>query len=1084
MLRLMAIAALASLVTTELRAEDVDYLRDVKPLLQEKCFACHGALKQQGGLRVDTVASLLKGGDSGAALVGGKPAESLLIDALTGDAGFRMPPEDEGSPLTVDEIGLIKRWIQAGAKAPENEEPQTDPRAWWSYRPIADPAVPTPKDAAWRDSPIDAFIAVARDEHGLTPRPEAPSAVWLRRVHLDLVGLPPTRDELLAFLQDDSHEVRERVVDDLLSRPQYGERWGRHWMDIWRYSDWYGRRASNEIRYSQRHIWRWRDWIVESLNADKGYDQMIREMLAADEIAADDPAILPATGYLGRNWYKFDRNVWLFDTVEKTSEALLGLTMRCGRCHDHKYDPITQQDYYRFRAFFEPHDVRIDPVSASVPTETDNNKSKVLADGIPRIFDKEIDAKTFVFRRGDGRYPDEENPLTPAVPAIFGGDPVTAEPVQLPPGAYYPALRPEVRQTFVKQADQQIAELTKQLADAKAAVETATATVEKAQLIAAEKANADSTAASDFLNDDFSKPHPDVWKTISGDWAYEDGHLVEKAVTSFATVVTQQNHPANFQVKLRYVPLQPGNYRSIGFSFDYQDQGNSQDVYTSTGDARQSVQAFHRTGGKQVYPQAGIVPTELKVGEPAELFVTVRGTQLSIDLNGERKLDYVLPIKRQAGKFALWVHNGSAEFHSFQISELTESLDDLERKLRDVQHAVKLAELKLKAGQAEREAVEARIAADVAQHFGTDAAEQQRTALSASKAERIAAALKAEETVTNAEHQLAELQVAKAEAASIEKLEKQLADARAKLEAAKTAVDNPDGKYAPIGTVYPQTSTGRRTALANWIASPSNPRTARVAANHLWNRHFGRPLVDTTENFGLNGRLPTHPELLDWLASELIRSDWKLKPLHRQIVLSKTYALASTPDDDESNAKLDSENRYYWRANSRRMEAEVVRDSVLFLAGQIDLQRGGPDIAPDQGDKVPRRSLYFRNTPNTKMAFLETFDVADPNACYRRKESVVPQQALALMNSDLTAARAPLVSESIQATGSATASDSEFIDAAFETVLNRRPTEQEAVRSLTFLTGQTASTDPDKQNAVRTQFVHVLLLHNDFVTIR
>jgi len=1084
MLRLATLAALFCLIATQARAEDVDYLRDVKPLLQEKCFACHGALKQQGGLRVDTVASLLKGGDSGAALVSAEPVESLLIDVLTGDAGFRMPPEGEGSPLTDDEISLIARWIQAGAKAPENEEPQTDPRAWWSYRPIADPAVPTPKDGVWRASPIDAFIAAARDERDLTPRPDAPPAVWLRRVHLDLIGLPPTRDELLAFLKKDSREARERVVDDLLARPQYGERWGRHWMDIWRYSDWYGRRASNEIRYSQRHIWRWRDWIVNSLNADKGYDQMIREMLAADEIASDDPAILPATGYLGRNWYKFDRNVWLFDTVEKTSEALLGLTLRCSRCHDHKYDPITQHDYYRFRAFFEPHDVRIDPVSASVPTETDNNKSKVLADGIPRIFDKEIDAKTFVFRRGDGRYPDEDNPLTPAIPAIFGGEPVAIEPVDLPPGAYYPALRPDVRRTFVEQADQQIAELTEQLADARAAVETATANVEKARLVAAEKENGDSTAASDFLNDDFSKPQPNVWKTVSGDWAYEKGHLVEKAVASFATIVTQQNHPTNFQATLLYVPLQPGTYRSIGFSFDYQDQGNSQDVYTSTGDARQSVQAFHRTGGKQVYPQAGIVPTELKVGEPAELLVTVRGTQLSIDLNGERKLDYVLPIKRQPGKFALWVHAGSAEFHSLQISELTESLDDLERKLRDAQHAVKLAELKLKAGQAERDAVNARIAADVAEHFGTDEAEQQRTALAASKAERIAAALTAEETVANAEHQLAELQASKADVASIEKLEKQLADVRTKLESAKTAVETPDGKYTPIGTAYPKTSTGRRTALANWITSPSNPRTARVAANHLWNRHFGRPLVDTTENFGLNGRLPTHPQLLDWLATELIRNDWKLKPLHRQIVLSKTYALASTPDDDQNNGKLDPENRFYWRANSRRMEAELVRDSVLFLAGQLDLQRGGPDIAPDQGDKIPRRSLYFRNTPNTKMAFLETFDVADPNACYRRRESVVPQQALALMNSNLTAARAPLVSDSIQAAESSTASDSEFIDAAFETILNRLPTEREAIRSLTFLTEQTASTDAANQKDLRSQFVHVLLLHNDFVTIR
>jgi mono/diheme cytochrome c family protein len=753
----MTIAVLVLAMVASIRAEDVDYLRDVKPLLQEKCFACHGALKQESGLRIDTAASLRKGGDSGAVIVSGKPGESLLIDVLTGDAGFRMPPEDEGAPLTDEQIGLIVRWIAAGASAPVDEKPQPDPRAWWSYRSIADPAVPTPNDSAWRASPIDAFIATAREKRALSPRPDAPAAVWLRRVYLDLIGLPPSRDELVAFLQDDSREAREQVVDDLLSRPQYGERWGRHWMDIWRYSDWYGRRASNEIRYSQRHIWRWRDWIVESLNADKGYDQMIREMLAADEIASDDPSILPATGYLGRNWYKFDRNVWLFDTVEKTSEALLGLTMRCSRCHDHKYDPITQQDYYRFRAFFEPHDVRIDPVSAGIPTETDNGKSKVLADGIPRVFDKEIDAKTFLFVRGDGRYPDESNELTPAVPAVFGVEPVAIEPVPLPPGGYYPALRPEVRKTFLEHANERVVELMQELSAARKAIAVAAKKVESAKLTAAESSSRDSQHAANFMNDDFSEPRPGDWQTINGDWVYEDGHLVEKAVTSFATMVTKKNHPANFQVKLRYVPLQPGNYRSIGFSFDFQDKGNSQDVYTSTGDARQSVQAFHRSGGKQVYPRAGIVQTKLKVGEPAELFVTVRGTQLSIDLNGERKLDYVLPIKRQSGKFALWVHNGSAEFHSLQITELTESLDDLERKLRDAQHAAALAELKLKTAQAERDATKARLDADVARHFETDTARQEQLAITASRAERLVVAREADELVLNVERQLDEV---------------------------------------------------------------------------------------------------------------------------------------------------------------------------------------------------------------------------------------------------------------------------------------------------------------------------------------
>ncbi len=207
--------------------------------------------------------------------------------------------------------------------------------------------------------------------------------------------------------------------------------------------------------------------------------------------------------------------------------------------------------------------------------------------------------------------------------------------------------------------------------------------------------------------------------------------------------------------------------------------------------------------------------------------------------------------------------------------------------------------------------------------------------MTASKAERVVAALNAEVAVAEAEHQLAELQVAKADAASIEKLDKQLTDAQTKLETAKAAVETPDGKYASVGTVYPKSSTGRRTALANWITSPSNPRTARVAANHLWNRHFGRP-PSTRPRTSDHGCLPTHPQLLDWLAKELIRNNWKLKPLHRQIViLSKTYALASTRDDNKTNAKLDSENRYLLASEFTSDGSEVVRDSVLFPGKQL-----------------------------------------------------------------------------------------------------------------------------------------------------
>jgi cytochrome c5 len=338
----------------------VDYLRDVKPILEHSCFACHGATKQESGLRLDTGTSIHKGGDSGPAVVAGDPVASLLIQAVTGSTGSRMPPEGEGTPLSDEQIQTLLKWINAGAASPADEQPQIDPRTYWSYQPVVRPEPPEVASADWVRTPIDAFIAARHADVGLTPNREASRETWLRRVSLDLIGLPPTPDELHAFLADSTADAYATVVDDLLARPEYGERWGRHWMDVWRYSDWYGSRAGNEIRYSQRHIWRWRDWIVESLNADKGYDRMLIEMLAGDELAPTDPDTLRATGFIGRNWYKFDRNVWMFDAVEHTAQAFLGLTLRCARCHDHKYDPISQQDYYRFRAFFEPHDVRTD----------------------------------------------------------------------------------------------------------------------------------------------------------------------------------------------------------------------------------------------------------------------------------------------------------------------------------------------------------------------------------------------------------------------------------------------------------------------------------------------------------------------------------------------------------------------------------------------------------------------------------------------------------------------------------------------------------------------------------------------------
>ncbi len=300
------------------------------------------------------------------------------------------------------------------------------PYTWDPLARVTRPAVPVVKNDAWVRNPIDAFLAAGHEARGLTPRPEAPKHVLLRRVYLDLIGLPPTREELHAFLNDTSSEAYDRVVDRLLADPRYGERWGRHWMDVWRYSDWAG--WGQQVRDSQPHIWRWRDWIVESLNRDLPYDQMIVQMLAADELMPEDRDALRATGFLARNFKLLSREQWLQDTVDHTALAFLGLTVKCARCHDHLSDPISQREYYQLRAIFEPHHVRID----HVPGQLDTAK-----DGLPRVFDKDLAAGTYFYPRGDERAAVKDDPLSPGVPASLGGK-LPIEEVKLPPTAHSP----------------------------------------------------------------------------------------------------------------------------------------------------------------------------------------------------------------------------------------------------------------------------------------------------------------------------------------------------------------------------------------------------------------------------------------------------------------------------------------------------------------------------------------------------------------------------------------------------------------------------------------------------------------------
>lgn len=715
-----------------------------------------------------------------------------------------------------------------------------------------------------------------------------------------------------------------------------------------------------------------------------------------------------------------------------------------------------------------------------------------------------------VFSGGDNRYPDRSEPLTPGVPAALGGD-LNVVPVKLPVYAYYPMLRPEMRDSLRQKAEQAIDEVKIKLQQTNAQVTQAAATLAAATVKSRKRPPPAAKKTATFLRDSFERENAQIWEMKNGKWKYENGKLIQSAVTSFATIVSRKPHPTDFEVTLTYRALQAGNYRSVGFSFDYQDNGNSQDIYTSTNDSRQSVQAFHRVGGKQSYPANGIVYTPLKVGEWVTLQATVLGRQLIIRLNGKEKLNYRMPIARRPGRFALWVHQGAAEFKELRIDAFQESLESLQQRLRLAQQTETLRQFDVRIAKAQSSELDARICAELATHrAGPDRTIPQLT----DDPVRVAilrqlqvAALKAQQALVRLSVGNATEKQRKVAAATVRQAERNLAQLQAALRTDRKGVNRLIVKHAwkvkPLGPTFPQVSTGRRAALARWMVSKSNPRTARIAVNHLWGRHFGTPLVATPANFGLNGRKPTHPRLLDWLAAELMDGGWRMKPIHRLIVLSRTYRMAShfhgsglDPTALGRIRERDENNRYLCRMNARRMEAEVVRDSTIHLARQLDLALGGPEISERAGEQVLRRSIYFRNTPNEKMPLLEVFDVADPNACYRRKESVVPHQALAMMNSGLAVDHARQITTNLLRSGRR-----DFVRRAFRTVLGRVPSTSEQQRCEQFLRqhpatlvgnrerfdgGGTAKRRPATDPLHRSQenLVHVLLLHNDFVTIR
>jgi hypothetical protein len=1104
----VATATLLVMLSTVLSADGtVDYGRQVKPVLAARCFACHGALKQEAGLRLDTAASIQKGGENGPAVLANKSGESLLLARVTDkDAATRMPPESEGTPLTAAEIAALRAWIDQGAVGPTDEKPEADPRDHWAFRAPVHPATPQVKNSAWVRNPIDAFIAAEQEKHGFAPQPTADKRLLLRRIYVDLTGLPPTYEELEKFSADNSPDAYEKVVDRLLASPQYGQRWGRHWMDIWRYSDWWGLGA--EVRNSQKHVWHWRDWIIDSLNADLGYDEMVRQMLAADELYPNDLDKLRGTGFLVRHYFKFNRNTWLEETIEHTSKAFLGLTFNCTKCHDHKYDPLSQKDYYRLRAFFEPYQVRTDQVAG----ESDYEK-----DGIPRAFDAHADAATYLFVRGNEKDPLKDQPLAPGLPKLLMFEELKIEEVALPAEAYQPGLRPWVIENQLATAQKKRAEAQDAVDKARRTLADAEVAAQKAEQVAEKPADVppptEKPADKRLVKDDFSAARPEMWEQASGQWKYDGGKLLQQQDGAVRSALRlKQTPPTDFEARLRFTTTGGKTYRSVGVTFDTQGN-NEQLVYLSAMGSSSKLQIAYKQGAAYVYPPQGMQSREVKVGEPQELVVRVRGTLVNVEVNGQFTLAWSSPLPRQPGSIDLITYDAQATFSGFELSPLADTIKLVDAsaaktpaKMPGEQPAAKLpgvdeakaalvlAEKSLRVAELQEPALRARATADQSRKKEPDSEATKTLSREAARAELVIAAAKSAEDVARAE-----LELLRADAAKKEEAEKKLATTRDATEKAAKQIEVPSEKYTPLtgalkalesnlesaesrNKPFPATSTGRRSALAHWITDRRNPLAARVAVNHLWARHMNKPLVPTVFDFGRKGLPPTHPELLDWLAVELVDHQWSTKHIHRLIVTSNTYQQGSGAKEP-----TDPENRYYTRMNPGRMESQVVRDAMLLLAGDLDLTLGGPSIDPVKDEMSRRRSLYFVHSHNDHHRFLTTFDDASVQECYRREQSIVPQQALALANSRQAIEAAEKIATRLQAQPE-NATDAAFIRAAFVTVLAASPNAEEQAACQQALEawskiGSPANT-PATTLRARTNLVHALLNHNDFVTVR
>ena len=924
------------------RAQDpgLDFFeKRIRPLLVEHCYSCHSeqSKKNRGGLLLDSKSALLKGGDTGPALVPGKPAESLLVKAVHyQDPDLRMPPKGK---LPAQAVADLAKWVKMGAPDPRTgagpkvaEGSVLDKaRTFWAFQPPKKSPLPQVKNAAWPKGAIDTFLLHKLEEKGLKPSPEADRVTLLRRAYFTLIGLPPTPAQIDRFVSDTSPDAFVKVVDELLASPYFGERWGRHWLDVARYAESSG--GGRSLLFKEAY--RYRDYVIDAFNADKPYDQFIREQIAGDLLPAFHPEQrrmqLIATAFLllgPTNFERQDKPILEMDLIDEQLDtmgrAFLGMTIGCARCHDHKFDPIPHTDYYALAGIMK--------------------------------------STRMIIHENVSKWTEQPLPM------------------------------PEADEKVIARHEATLAALKDKLQKAQAAEKKA------GKVVAGAPGKGPIAAAGlpGIVIDDTQAKKIGSWKhsMFSGNYIgegylYDDrGSKKEKTLTFIPDFAKK----GNYEVRLAYVPF----------------ENRATNV---------PVRIFHADGETTLHVNQRKAPD-------------VDGNFVSL---GTFRFE-------KGSQYFVMVLTDGADGHV--------AVDAVQFLKEDLEPEVKVASKKPDAKEsADAKPLDAKaLMAEIKRLQTSGPQRAMAMAVSEGKVEDCHLCIRGNFHNRGPIVPRGFLQAAMP----------------ATMDRTKLAI--------------PAKESGRKQ-LADWLASPENPLSARVMVNRLWHHVMGVGLVRSVDNFGLTGELPSHPELLDHLALRFIENGWSVKKMIREIVLSQAFQMSSG-DADPATLKLaqkvDPENRLYWRMNRRRLEAEVLRDTILLLSGDLDPAKGGSLIKANTLEREykfedKRRSVYTPVFRNKLLELYEVFDFADPNISLgKRNVSTVSTQALYMMNSPFVMEQAGRAAQKLLAEPKL--EDGARIDRAYRLALGRLPTPREKQLALEFL--QTA---PEAQRAAAWGQLHQAL---------